>query len=545
MGETVEVLLFNGESLTLRAGISISDIYNLVYSRVDKRSFGVFDAEGRYLLREDAITPKGRLFVYRGELADVYFHINDKPFNHESIKIFSREFGYVYHNQLLNKAALERLILRAFPEKLFNSKSLTIDTISVTDNTINVRLSGMIDPETAYRIIGALRLVNISPNITTKYIRGLGMFKVASSPYPKSGKLTSQILSTWGRHEEFSELDKEIRNYKHYLMMVKEIPQKKLEGFFIDNANEVQETGLLPDPFTDIGKVSAYIDHRQHARIIELLKKKPDLVKGSLNMYPTYFVWKSTVSDESYRFQMSPRVKVLQEREEINDGDIAKMVVRYSSMGAGGQFTMTPRSVVSFIAKTFDIKYEGFGAPFNVDLPFCSLMYDVDIPFGSMGPFSWKQLLRRSGNWSINPPFTEKLLELTVSNVLMACDHLPTRDETQFHVLFPGWEDNPWMDILTGKDYSPYLVETIHMKLGEFSFERIDGTPLYKPFGGLVYTVFSPAGKSHSTFGKKEILQIKEKFGETVPLAVKKNLENEEHIGWRELQEQRAKEAQA
>jgi len=540
MGETIEVLLFNGESLTLPEGKSLNDIYNLVYSKVDRRSFGVFDLVGKYLLREETLTPKGRLFVYRGELAEINFYIKDKLYNHYPIKIFSREFGYVYHNQLLNKAALERLVLRAFPEKLFESKNLTIDSITVTDNTINVRLASMINPETAYRMIGALRLINISPNITTKYIRGLGMFKVASSPYPQNGKLTSQILSTWGRKEEFSELDKEIRNYRHYLMMVKEIPQKKLEGFFIDNANEVQETGLLPDPFTDIGKVSSYIDSQQHTRIIELLKQKPALIKGSLNMYPTYFTWKSLSSEESYKFPMSTRVKVLAEREEINDGDIAKMVVRYASMGAAGQFTMTPRSVVQFIAKTFDIKYEGFGAPFNVDLPFCSLMYDVDIPFGSMGPFSWKQLLRRSGNWSINPPFTEKLLELTVSNVLMACDHLPIRDETQFHVLFPGWEDNPWMDILTGKEYSQYLVETIHMKLGEFSFERIDGTPLYKPFGGLVYTVFSPAGKSHSTFGKREILQIKEKFGETVPAAVKKNLENEEHIGWKELLAKRA-----
>lgn len=530
MGDAT-VLIFNGDSLRIPIESPLNAVYAAVQARV-KGSFGIFDSGGNFRLNSSEIPGEKKLFAYRGELAEVFFYINGKKTSQTSVKVFSREFGYPYHNRLLNYAAFERMIVKAIPDSLFYKK-FSIEKITVENNIVDVMLSDSIN-EMSYRIVGALRLLNITPTVQNKYIKNLGIVKFSNS----NAKLASQILSTWGSRQEFSELDKEIRNYKHFLIMKEEIPPKVLEGFFIDNSNEIQEKGELPDAFKLSGK-SEYIDHRYFDRLKEMLLQKPELVKGKLEMYPTYFVWKSLSSKESYRFQLSPRIKELLKREEINDGDVAKMIVRYDSMGAGGQFTMTPRSVVDFLVKKFGIVYEGFGAPFNVDLPFCSLMYDVDIPFGSMGPFSWKQLLRRSGNWSINPPFTLKLLELALSSIIKACDHLPKEDETQFHILFPGWEDDPWMDILTGKTYSEYLVETIHMKLGEFSFERINGKPLYKPFGGLIYSVFSPAGKLHSNFGKKEILEIKEKFQETVPFSVRKNLENTEYISWRDLKAQK------
>lgn len=533
----ITVETYDGRKVDFPSGSSLNDIYISINSRLDGRSIGIFDKFNKFYARTDKL-PSGisSLYAYRGELAELVFHVENKIFNEVPIYAFSREFGYPYHNNLLNYAALERLIFSAFPEELKRLKQLSIDKIVVNSNVVDIFLSRGITKD-SYRMIGALRLLNIFPEPIDRQFNSIGVVKAAFSKR-SDARFKSQILSTWGKPSDFSELDKEIRNYKHFLTMQKEIPPKMLEGFFIDNANEIQEKGALPDAFILADKFSEYVSVEAiREKIKEMLLERPEMIKGKLIFYGTHFIWKALNSKESYKFSITPRVKSLLDRPEINQGDVAKMIVRYSSIGAGGQFTMTPRSVIEFLRDKFNIRYEGFGAPFNVDLPFCSLMYDVDLPFGTLGPFSWKQLVRRSGNWSINPPFTLKLLELSVSSILEACDHLPKNDHTQFHILFPGWQDNPWMDILTGVTQSEYLVQTIHMKLGEFSFERIDGSPLYMPFGGLVYSVFSPSGVNNPHFGAKEILEIKAKFQETVPYAVRKNLEDKVIPTWKELKE--------
>lgn len=539
----VVVSLYTGESLAIPAPTSTREIYTAVRKKLQS-NFGLFDGFGKFYHENSALDNSiTKYFVYKGEHGEVFFHLNGKKINQEPIWTFSREFGYPYKHRLLNQAALERMIMRSYPRKLLNRHGISVESVKIIDDTVDIYLSRNINIESSFRMVGAFRLINVNPSPEKKFIRGMGSFKVSAGD---NVKLTSQILSTWGRQEEFSELDYEIRNYKHFQEMSKEINPKILEGFFIDNANETAMEGAVPDPFVLSLRFSEYTGGGKKFEMIKnFLANRPEPTRGRLEVYSTSFAWKSLVGKEAYHFPITPRIADLMARDIVNDGDVAKMIVRYESMGAAGQFTMTPRSVVRHLVEKHNIKYEGFGAPFNVDLPFCSLMFDVDIPFGSMGPFSYEQLLRRSGNWSINPPFTLKLLELALSSILKACEALPKDDDTQFHMLFPGWEDDPWMDILTGKVYSEFLVETIHMRLGEFSFERINGKPLYQPFGGLVYSVFSPMGKRHKTFKRQDIEAIKQEFQKTVPDAVRQNLFKVEHVPWQKLKEMKREEAAA
>lgn len=472
---------------------------------------------------------KIRLFVF----------VNGKKYNQNAILFTCEELLFPYNNSLLNFAALERSLIKAIPEELFNVPTIGIEKLDVVADVINLHLSDNLEAKTAYRIVGALRLFNIRTGQRRFGVPGLG-YVVSSVP---GSKLTSQTVSTWKTYErsKFSDLDYEIRNYRLYRYLLPKFGNKFLERYFVDSANFMVLKGDLPKHTVFVPELIDEPGFNKELFGQELLNM-PKMTRGKLTFDHKSLSWSD--GKETFVFKMNKRHRELLARPGISIGDLAKVIVRYSSMGAAGQFTMTPRSVVKHLVTTHDIRYEGFGAPFNVDLPFCSLMFDIDLPFGSMGPFNWEQLVRRKGNWSINPPFTPQLLAITISSVLKACEHLGPDDHRQYHVLFPGWEDLDYMDILTGKEESEYLVSTTVMEVGDFAFERIGGDKLFYLFGGLVYSVFSPAGKRNKDFTEGHMQQIRDEF--------KKNITPEESasvrakypkIAWKELLDMGGKEA--
>lgn len=473
---------------------------------------------------------KIRLFVF----------INGKKYNNNAILFTCEELLLPYNNSLLNFAALERSLVKAIPEELFKVTDLGIEKMDVMGDVVSLHLSNSLEYKSAYRIVGALRLFNIQSGQKRFGVPGLG-YVVSSAPGPK---MISQTVSTWKTYDrsKFSDLDYEIRNYRLYRYLLPKFGNKFLERYFVDSANFMVLKGDLPKHTVFVPELIDEPGFNKELFGRELSENLPKLSRGKLTFDHKSLTWSD--GKETFKFRMNKRHRELLARPGISIGDLAKVVVRYGSMGAAGQFTMTPRSVVKHLVTTHDIRYEGFGAPFNVDLPFCSLMFDIDLPFGSMGPFNWEQLVRRKGNWSINPPFTPQLLAITMSNVLKACEHLGPDDYRQYHVLFPNWEDLDYMDILTGKEESKYLVSTTVMDVGDFAFERIGGDKLFYLFGGLVYSVFSPVGKRNKDFTEAHMQQIRDEF--------KKNITPEEsanvrakypYVPWRELQEMGGKEA--
>lgn len=474
----------------------------------------------------------------KNETLNLKIFINNIIYNNAPIKFYCKELEYPHHNNLLNFSILEKSISKNIPEDLYLIDNLAISNISVDVDTVHLYLSDKIDVKDVYRIVGPLRIFNMYNNPAKINMKNFGT--IVSSK--NNNKKYSQLVSTWKSYGrgKFSDLDYEIRSYKHFLQLSKVFAPSWLERYFINAANFMVKNGNLP-------KHQVFIPEMNDVQSIDMelfskmINNQPKMIQGSMIVKKDGFEWKG--GNESYFFKFRKRHHDLLKKPGIAYGDVAKMVVRYSSIGAGGQFTMTPRSVIKFLVQEYDIRYEGFGAPFNVDLPFCSLMFDVDLPFGSMGPFDWQQLIRHSGNWSINPPFTEALLELAVSSIIDACSYIEQNQrnhenmQRQFHILFPGWEDLEWMDILTGKIYNKYLISTTTMDIGDFSFERTNGDKLYAPFGGLVYAVFSPSGKNNKFFNDNEMLKVRKAFADTVDPKLREKLkEKYPKISWKELQ---------
>lgn len=447
---------------------------------------------------------------------------------------FSTLLYYPYHHYLLQSYAIESVVASNYPKSLVKDL-YAVESINVKSSVIEVNLTTLEDTYTTmnplYKLCGPLRYTYFGKKPVTETVEGLGRVKCMG----RDITLISSKISSWGPKEDYTPLDYEIRNLKHFNKLVEKYNPKHLEAYFLDAANKAQIKGNKPDPFFvfDEGD-DIYSSLPEGFR--DDLKDKPQLESGKLQFFQNSFTWTSKTQKMTIDF--NKRVKDLLSRNEINDGDVAIMHTRYKSVGASGQYTMTPRVVIDYLEKNYDIKYEGFGAPFNVDTDeFCSLMFDVDLPFGSMGPFSWKQLVRKTGNWSINPPFTEYIFELTITSIIKACETLGPADTTQFHVLFPGWEPdqrqefNECMAIMKGEKYSPYLASHCKMNNGEYSFERINGNPLYLIHGGLLYSVFSPSGKNCG-FDDNDMTKLRQKFTSTVPKTIRNKLAERKDIPW-------------
>src|SRR3989344_5464199 len=95
-----------------------------------------------------------------------------------------------------------------------------------------------------------------------------------------------------------------------------------------------------------------------------------------------------------------------------------------------------------------NIRVEGYSSPLNSKLMdmkdtfFCTLFKDTDQQFGSIGPFTWKKIVKYQHlNWSINPPYIEKILKIMYMNVIKAFEYI-TRKDFLLIILIPKWEDN-------------------------------------------------------------------------------------------------------
>ena len=111
----------------------------------------------------------------------------------------------------------------------------------------------------------------------------------------------------------------------------------------------------------------------------------------------------------------------------------------------------TPEPVVKFIVRAVDdvlktdfgLSFECFASAINCTLPnFCSIYYDVERYFGSIG--SYFNMIPIKGTYSFNPPYQYDIINNGIERMISHLDN--TSDELTFIITIPIWD-------IEGKEY--------------------------------------------------------------------------------------------
>ena len=99
----------------------------------------------------------------------------------------------------------------------------------------------------------------------------------------------------------------------------------------------------------------------------------------------------------------------------ICDELITCLLLRYNSLGSDGNQMGIPIQVKDKFKKC-GIDFEGFASSLNHHYKyFCSMFYDIEKYFGSLGPFQNIDYIR--GIFMVNPPYEKNLLNIMVAKI--------------------------------------------------------------------------------------------------------------------------------
>lgn len=196
---------------------------------------------------------------------------------------------------------------------------------------------------------------------------------------------------------------------------------------------------------SDPKKVDLLISKVIVDQINQFLKTKPPPLKTVDRLKYT----NKTVAFKDLTVGVSPRnLAVLKTHQE---SDVIKMICRYSAIMANSQQWGLPFEQYDYLYDKYGVRYEGFASPLNARLmgksgaKFCSLFYDVDKPFGSIGSFFDNKLYTNTKDkfhWMINPPYTEELLSLAANKMLDSIGSAKKEGaKLMAFYIMPGWFD--------------------------------------------------------------------------------------------------------
>jgi len=162
---------------------------------------------------------------------------------------------------------------------------------------------------------------------------------------------------------------------------------------------------------------------------------------------------------------------------------ILLVVIRYEAILAGNQHWNIPYKWYKYINKMYNVKLEGFASPLNSQLLmiddnafFCSLFYDTDKYFGSVGSLfeldikdfynKNKDLFRNGLSVALNPPFIPFLIKKTVDLIETWFTIIPN---LRFFFGLPYWTD---FEEIVRIQKNKYLVFEHIFKRGEYYYEQ-------------------------------------------------------------------------
>ena len=180
----------------------------------------------------------------------------------------------------------------------------------------------------------------------------------------------------------------------------------------------------------------------------------------------------------------------------------ANVYLRYESILAGSQHWGIPWPVADVLYQNNFVN-EGFASPLNSRLidkengRYCSLFPTIDP--NSAGSFFDVNLLDFPGNWSINPPMIESMIEALVDKVISA---LSVAAGKAYFISLSNWEDMPAYQRLKS---SPYLKEMRILPKSKYYYHTPNKEVIVANFESVYFIL---ADNRHSGFQKKFYDQV-------------------------------------
>lgn len=218
-------------------------------------------------------------------------------------------------------------------------------------------------------------------------------------------------------------------------------------------------------------------------------KKKPiDRKKTVIKYNGNYIIFRDI------KVEVNP--KILIELKKYKRKYVAKMVCRYSAMLIRSQQWGIPLEQYDYLYKKYGIKYEGFASPLNSrmirykDGYFCSLFYDTDKYFGSLGDFFEVDMLEKNNiGWTINPPYIEDLMLKSAQKCIKTINKAKKRKKKiLIFYIMPGWFDAKTYKLLHNFKHTKY--EEI-LKPNQHFYEDISGKKIISIFNSIVFILDS------------------------------------------------------
>ena len=211
--------------------------------------------------------------------------------------------------------------------------------------------------------------------------------------------------------------------------------------------------------------------------------------------------------------------------------DIIHMILRYSIFDTSSQQWSIGIDLYENISYLFDISFETFASPLNFNMyRFCSIFYDTDNMFGSIGSFynlnCNNLLMQNIKGVFFNPPYLPILMKNCIHKCIHILDEMNKnhKDFTIFSFL-PNWEDADYIKTFIK---SKYMVEYKIVNKGNYILQEKDKGKLITGTFDLLVIVLN-SDKMNLNDAKK--LEMKTNFNtiiknmkeETKELFYKKN----------------------
>jgi len=238
---------------------------------------------------------------------------------------------------------------------------------------------------------------------------------------------------------------KQLQNTYFYKKMLSEYNEKKIKFtpdklFRVENAF-INSEKLFEDKYNELTKTTKF----ENIDCSITLKNNDFIIK-----YKNYV---KTIDCNRY-------YKLIKNYDKPFPYDIIRMLLRYGLFDTSSQQWSIGINLYEDISEIFNISFEMFASPLNFNMNmFCSIFYDTDHIFGSMGSFYnltiEKLLMQNIKGVFFNPPYLPILMKKCTLQCLDILDKMNNNnvDFTIFSFL-PNWIDADYINLLINSKYN-------------------------------------------------------------------------------------------
>ena len=190
--------------------------------------------------------------------------------------------------------------------------------------------------------------------------------------------------------------------------------------------------------------------------------------------------------------------------------DIIRMLLRYSIFDMSSQQWSIGDNLYEDISEIFNISFEMFASPLNFNMNmFCSIFYDTDHVFGSIGSFYSldidKFLIQNIKGVFFNPPYLPLLMNNCIKQCLNILEEMNKLNVDFTIVSFlPNWYDADYIKLFSN---SKYTVSTRIVNKGNYILHEKDKGKLINGTFDLLVIVLNSMKSSWNDEKKCEIIQ--------------------------------------